>query len=192
VKERWPAMGAVMAKDLTAIRRSKGVMLPMVIVPTLLLVVLPAVVGLAARNAHAPDISHVLRSLPGNIAKPILRVPEAERLVTLVDGYLLFASSPEVLRAFTTSPAGALELKIGEVPLLRMSVKDLRQFLKERHDALASYLAAKNDLPREEVSRKLGSLVEALQFVDRLEVSHRSQAGQVNLTLRLSLAYPLK
>ena len=89
MKERWPAMGAVMAKDLTAIRRSKGVMLPMVIVPTLLLVVLPAVVGLAARNAHAPDISHVLRSLPGNIAKPILRVPEAERLVTLVDGYLL-------------------------------------------------------------------------------------------------------
>src|SRR5947209_4235718 len=82
-------MGAVMAKDLTAIRRSKGVMLPMVIVPTLLLVVLPAVVGLAARNAHAPDISHVLRSLPGNIARPILRVPPAERLVTLVDGYLL-------------------------------------------------------------------------------------------------------
>ena len=104
----------------------------------------------------------------------------------------MFASSPEVLRAFATSPVNALGLKIGEVPLLRMSVKDLRQFLTERHDALASYLAAKNDLPREEVSRKLGSLVEALQFVDRLEVSHRSQAGQVNLTLRLSLAYPLK
>src|SRR5438477_6388329 len=88
-RARWSAMRAVMGKDLTAIRRAKGVMLPMVIVPTLLLVVLPAVVGLAASNAHAPDVSHVLRSLPGNIAKPILRVPPAERLVTLVDGYLL-------------------------------------------------------------------------------------------------------
>jgi len=88
-RDRWPAMRAVMAKDLTAIRRSKGVMLPMVIVPALLLVVLPAAVGLAASNAHAPDVTHVLRSLPGNIARPILRVPPAQRLVTLVDGYLL-------------------------------------------------------------------------------------------------------
>ena len=86
---RVDAIRAIAVKDFTAVRRSKGVMLPMLIVPFLLLVVLPLGVGLAARNAHAPDVSQMLRALPGGLAKPILHLPPRERLVTLVDGYLL-------------------------------------------------------------------------------------------------------
>ena len=86
---RGGAIRAVAVKDFTAVRRSKGVVLPMLIVPFLLLVVLPLAVGIAARNAHAPDVSSILRALPGGLAKPILALPRRERLVTLVDGYLV-------------------------------------------------------------------------------------------------------
>ena len=48
---RMDAIRAVAVKDFTAVRRSKGVVLPMLIVPFLLLVVLPLIVGIAARNA---------------------------------------------------------------------------------------------------------------------------------------------
>jgi ABC-2 type transport system permease protein len=109
---RWNAIRAVAVKDFTAVRRSKGVVLPMLIVPFLLLVVLPLGVGIAARNAHAPDVSSMLRALPGGLAKPILALPRQERLVTLVDGYLvapLFLIVPLMLAAVLAADAFAGE-----------------------------------------------------------------------------------
>jgi ABC-type Na+ efflux pump permease subunit len=109
---RWGAVRAVAVKDFTAVRRSKGVVLPMLIVPFLLLVVLPLAVGIAARNAHAPDVSSMLRALPGGLAKPILGLPRRERLVTLVDGYLvapLFLIVPLMLAAVLAADAFAGE-----------------------------------------------------------------------------------
>ena len=109
---RWGAITTVAVKDFTAVRRSKGVVLPMLIVPFLLLVVLPLAVGIAARNAHAPDVSSILRALPGGLAKPILALPRRERLVTLVDGYLvapLFLIVPLMLAAVLAADAFAGE-----------------------------------------------------------------------------------
>ena len=109
---RMDAIRAVAVKDFTAVRRSKGVVLPMLIVPFLLLVVLPLIVGIAARNAHAPDVSSMLRALPGGLAKPILGLPPRERLVTLVDGYLLaplFLIVPLMLAAVLAADAFAGE-----------------------------------------------------------------------------------
>jgi ABC-2 type transport system permease protein len=80
---------AVMAKDLTAVRRSKAVVLPMVLVPMVLLVVLPLVLGLAARSQEHFDLTRVLDSLPGDLARPILSLPQREQLIVLVSGYLL-------------------------------------------------------------------------------------------------------
>jgi len=85
----WPAVRAVVAKDLTAIRRAKAVVIPMIVVPALLLVVLPALIGVAARSATAPDLTRFLDSLPGDIARPILDLPINEQMVVLVNGYLL-------------------------------------------------------------------------------------------------------
>jgi len=109
---RSDAIRAIAVKDFTAVRRSKGVMLPMLIVPFLLLVVLPLAVGIAARNAHAPDVSSTLRALPGGLAKPILGRPPGERLLTLVDGYLiapLFLIVPLMLAAVLAADAFAGE-----------------------------------------------------------------------------------
>ena len=111
-RARWSSIRAVAAKDFTAVRRSKGVMLPMLVVPFLLLIVLPLGVGLAARNAGAPDVTKMLQSLPGGLAKPILHLPPRERLVTLVDGYLLaplFLIVPLMLAAVLAADAFAGE-----------------------------------------------------------------------------------
>ena len=85
----WNAMRAVVVKDFTAIRRSKAVVLPMLLVPFLLLVILPFGIGLVARAAHSSDLHNVLNKLPAGMAKPILRQPPRQQLVILVDGYLL-------------------------------------------------------------------------------------------------------
>jgi len=85
----WNAMRAVVVKDFTAIRRSKAVVLPMLLVPFLLLVILPFGIGLVARAAHSSDLHNVLNKLPAGMARPILRQPPRQQLVILVDGYLL-------------------------------------------------------------------------------------------------------
>ena len=64
MKPRLHAMRAVIVKDLMAIRRSKGVIIPMIAVPALLLVVLPLLIGLAARSSADVvwlliDLSHL-------------------------------------------------------------------------------------------------------------------------------------
>ncbi len=130
---RVDAIRAVAVKDFTAVRRSKGVVLPMLIVPFLLLVVLPLGVGLAARNAHAPDVGQMLRALPGGLARPILHLPPRERLVTLVDGYLLaplFLIVPLMLAAVLAADAfaGEKERKTLEI-LLHQPIPDRDLFM---------------------------------------------------------------
>lgn len=83
------AVVAVIRKDLLAVRRSKAVLLPMLLVPLLLLVVLPALVSLAITSDSAPDITSFLSQLPSGLVEPITRLPEDERLLVLVNGYLL-------------------------------------------------------------------------------------------------------
>jgi ABC-type Na+ efflux pump permease subunit len=85
----WTAVRAVMGKDLAAVRRSKPIVLPMLIVPFLMLVVLPAIIGYTARAQTRFDVSRFLTNLPGDIAEPILRLPVRQQLVVLVNGYLL-------------------------------------------------------------------------------------------------------
>ena len=85
----WPVVRAVVAKDLLAVRRAKGVIIPMLAVPVLLMVLLPLGVGLAARAQDGVDLTRILDSMPGALAEPILALPERERLIVLINGYLL-------------------------------------------------------------------------------------------------------
>lgn len=85
----WPVIRAVVARDLTAVRRSKAVLLPMLIVPTILLVVLPLVVGLLAAHAATDGIESFLSNMPHALSGPLSKLPEREQLVVLVNGYLL-------------------------------------------------------------------------------------------------------
>lgn len=80
---------AIMWKDLTAVKRSKAVVLPMLLVPVLLFIVLPAFLGIAARATASDATPKILSSLPTPLAEPIEGLPVQEQLLVLVDGYLL-------------------------------------------------------------------------------------------------------
>ena len=65
------AVGAVVRKDPLAVTRSKAVILPMLMVPTLLLVVLPAMIGLGARrSAGRSRPCSTCRSTPATFSWP--------------------------------------------------------------------------------------------------------------------------
>jgi hypothetical protein len=116
--------------------------------------------------------------------------PGVRPAYALQGGYLVLASSPEVIRRFAaaraTPAAGA------EFPLLRMSLKDLRRYVQERHGPLAQAAADKNQVSREEAERRLNGLLIGLQLFDRLEVTQRTAPGQFTLTLRVQTATPLR
>jgi hypothetical protein len=108
-------------------------------------------------------------------------------------GYLVLGSSPEAIRRFGTAPAAPVTPAKDDVPLLRLSLKDLRRFVKERREPLADFVAAKNQLSREEVGKALDKLLIGLDLLDRLELTQRSTgAGQLTLTLRIHTVEPLK
>ena len=118
----------VVAKDLRAVRRSKALWLPMLLVPTLLLIVLPLVIGLIAARSGSPDVARFLDRLPGDVAAPITRLPEREQLVVLVNGYLLaplFLIVPLMVSAVVAADAfaGEKERRTMEA-LLHLPVRD--------------------------------------------------------------------
>ena len=129
---RWPVIRAIVAKDLIAIRRSKAVVIPMLAVPFLLMVLLPLGVGLAARGPENPQVADLLRSMPGDLARPILDLPVREQLIVLVNGYLLaplFLIVPLMVSAVLAADAfaGEKERKTLE-SLLHLPVADRELF----------------------------------------------------------------
>jgi hypothetical protein len=107
------------------------------------------------------------------------------------DGHLLLASSPEAIRRF--GPIGTSLPAEDEIPLIRLSLKDCRQYLNDRLEPMAAYMAQNKQITKEEASRRLHNLIEGLELFDRVEISERLiRPGQLLLTLRLRTAAPLK
>jgi hypothetical protein len=118
--------------------------------------------------------------------------PGVQPAFGLRHGYLVLASSPDVLRRFSPPAAPGGPAPAGPVPWLRASFKDWRAYVAERRDALAEALAAKQALTREEAGRRLDKLLDGLRLLDRLEVRQRTAPGQVTFTLTVRTALPLK
>jgi hypothetical protein len=109
----------------------------------------------------------------------------------LVDSHLLVASSPEVIRRFGTT-LGPAPASGAPVPLLRISVKAWREFLKQRREPVVAFLAEKNELPQAEVAARLDKVLAALEFIDRVEVRQKTDAGQVIVSLTVTPNKPLR
>jgi ABC-2 type transport system permease protein len=139
----WGAIRAIIGRDLTAVRRSKAVFLPMVLVPMMLLVLLPLVVGLIARSSTSVDLGPFLDRLPGDLAEPITRRPPGEQLVLLVNGYLLaplFLIVPLMVSAVLAADAFAGEKERRTLEsLLHLPVSDRDLFVAK---LLGSFLPA--------------------------------------------------
>jgi len=83
----WDAIRTVVRKDLTAVRRSKAITLPMIIVPVILLVILPLILGSVAKSVDPGD---ALQSpLVKDMLKAVVDLPSEQQLPVLVLGYLL-------------------------------------------------------------------------------------------------------
>ncbi|MFL6207134.1 MAG: ABC transporter permease subunit [Acidimicrobiales bacterium] len=128
----WSVMRAIIAKDVTAIRRSKAIVIPMLAVPALLMIVMPAVIGMASRSSSHSNIEQVLQNIPGDFADPILALPADEQLVVLVLGYLLaplFLIVPLMVSAVLAADAfaGEKERKTLE-SLLHLPISDSELF----------------------------------------------------------------
>jgi hypothetical protein len=116
--------------------------------------------------------------------------PGVQPAFALKEGYLVVASSPEALRRFGIhNSEGPLAGK--EIPLLRLSLVEVQNYLKAHRGPLLAHAAAKNHLSMEEAGQRLDHLLTGLQFFDRLEVSQRPDAGRVIFALRIQMAQPL-
>lgn len=117
--------------------------------------------------------------------------PGLQPAFSLQGGYLVLATSLEIVRRFGI-PTAAAEGPTAPFPLLRVSFKDCRAYLKDRREPLAAALAEKNNVSKEEAGKWLDGVREGLQLIDRLELRQRTTPGQVTFTLALRPAQPLK
>jgi hypothetical protein len=113
-----------------------------------------------------------------------------EPAFTLHNGYLVLGSSPDAIRRFhAVSPS---KLDSEDVPLLRVSFKEIRRYLKERREPVVAAVAEKHQIDKKEAAKKIDGLLAVLQLVDRLDLNQRPETGQVTFTLRVQTALPLK
>ena len=118
---------ALLARDLGAVARSKAMLLPMLALPTLLLVILPMSIGFAARG-RSLRIEPFLDLLPTALAEPVMSHPPDERLIILVLEYLvapLFLIVPLMVSAVLAADtfAGEKERRTLET-LLHLPIRD--------------------------------------------------------------------
>ncbi len=110
----------------------------------------------------------------------------------VLNGYLLLSSSLDGMARFAQTTPAPAPAAGAAVPLLRISFKDWRNYLRERREPIAQFLADKNELSRDAATRKLDGLLAALQFVERLELRQRTAPGQVVFTLSVQTTPALK
>jgi ABC-2 type transport system permease protein len=85
------AMRAIMAKDLAVVRRSKAVMLPLVVVPFVMVLILPVVASFAPSFVNLPgagDLTALLERMPEAMQVQLAPFSEEQRIVVLLLVYL--------------------------------------------------------------------------------------------------------
>jgi hypothetical protein len=105
-------------------------------------------------------------------------------------GYLVLASSPEAVRRFAARPAPAPPGKGSR--LLRLSLRGLARFLKDRREGVVELLSGKRGLPPEAVGEWLNGVLSGLDLFDALELTQYSRPGRVAWVARLRPWVPKK
>jgi len=154
-----------------------------------------ALLGVFAYNGSHPDqiFLHSLDKMEGSYLSNDAQFPPGfQPAFAFKDGFLVFGSSPDAIGRFVLNskppPAAA------DIPLFRLSLNDLAQYLSVHQSALAEHIAKKNDshpVSKEEIARKLGDLAQICQLFNRLELVQQSSPGTLTLSLRIRTAFPL-
>jgi hypothetical protein len=106
----------------------------------------------------------------------------------LKSGYLVLASAPEVIQQFKVVHSSAA----ATASLLRISFKDLRGYLDQHREPLTAELARRDNIPKEKAREKIEGFRRAIEWFDRIELSQKTAAGQVGLTLTVQTSQALK
>lgn len=149
-----------------------------------------AVVGVNKKSPDSPvrakseqDGKQTIKYLVSDQFPPGLRPALALR-----EGFLVLASSPEVVRRFgLTAP-----LPTGGAPLVRISFKSFRTYLEKRRDVLAEALAGKEGISRDDAARRLDDLRDNLELLDRAELRVQTSTGRATFTLSLQPSHALR
>jgi hypothetical protein len=156
-----------------------------------------AIFAVLGHNAKDPDHPLSLKSvtqdkrevkyLTGDGVFP----PGLEPAFGLHSGYLVVATSPATLRRF--APRLPATPRPGEAtPILRLNLKEWREYLKGHQESLIGMLAEKEGTKPEVVRGRLEAVISTLDLFDLLEINQRTSPGQVALTIRLQTALPLR
>jgi hypothetical protein len=158
-----------------------------------------ALLAVFAYNGNHQDqmTFHALDKMDGGYLSNDTEFPPGfQPAFTLKDGFLILASSPDAIGRFNLpSPKGTTDRQadaaIREIPLLRISLRDLSQYLSTYQNALVDHIAKKNQVPKTDAANKLEALSQLCQLFNRIELVQRSNSGLLTLTLRVQTAVPL-
>jgi len=117
--------------------------------------------------------------------------PGVQPAFALRSGYLVLASAPDIIQRFAQPQPGNLPAPEKGTPLLRISFKAWRTYLQDCRPGLIEAMAGSKET-RDEAGKRLDSLIESLQLLDRLELRQQTSKDQVVLTLSLQPSKPLK
>jgi ABC-type Na+ efflux pump permease subunit len=90
----WRAIQALMRKDLLAVRRSPAVLLPLIILPVVLIVLIPAGLGLASRllpdalAGETSDLQQLLESMPPSVRNEMAGLSDTDSVMIAILVYL--------------------------------------------------------------------------------------------------------
>jgi len=90
----WRAVRAIIRKDLKVVLQNKGVSVPMIVVPVVILVALPALAAFTPALQSMPGtpfagLDNFIESMPGGLQAELAGLSEAQTMVVLVLVYLL-------------------------------------------------------------------------------------------------------
>ncbi len=90
----WRAIKTIVRKDLKVVARSRGVLLPLILVPVIMLIALPALAALAPAAADLPvtplaGLDSFIANMPPGLQAELAGLDEAQRWVVLALVYFL-------------------------------------------------------------------------------------------------------
>jgi hypothetical protein len=179
-----------------------------------------ALLAVFAYNGSHPDqiTFHALEKLEGGYLSNDQEFPAGfQPAFTLKNGYLILASSPIALDRFSLSQTSAgkkqnpksevrnskragshisdFGIRASEtgkdIPLFRMSLHHLAQYLNDHKSELGDHIAKKEQVSKADAARKLEALIQIFQLFNRVELTQRSGSGKLSMTLNVQTAYPL-
>ncbi len=118
--------------------------------------------------------------------------PGVQPAYALLNGYLVLSSSIDTLRQFAQTTPSSPRPADAPVPLVRISFKDWRAYLKDHREPIVQFIADKHGISREAAEQQLDHFLTSLQFVDRLELHRRAASGQVIITLSVRMAQAIQ